>query len=100
MNNPEKSWQKLVAAARSAPKPGDEAAPFGFSTRVAALAFEQRDATASIFARFSVRAAAVACALAIAAVAINFSAITSAFDTDTAAAAGDDPIAEVVNLGT
>jgi hypothetical protein len=42
----------------------------------------------------------VACALAVASVAFNYSAIVSAFDTDTAAASGDDPIAEVVNLGT
>jgi hypothetical protein len=99
MNNPEKSWQKLVDAARRAPAEGDLAAPFGFSTRVAALAFGQRPAP-SMFAQLSLRAAVVACALAVASVAFNYSAIVSAFDTDTAAASGDDPIAEVVNLGT
>ncbi len=100
MNNPEQSLEKLLAAARKAPAAArDESAPFGFSTRVAALAFEQREPRASAFARLSLRAALVACAFAVAAVAINFSAITSAFDADTTASV-DDPIAEVVNLGT
>jgi hypothetical protein len=99
MNPPEKSWQKLLAAARRAPPAGEESAPFGFSTRVAALAFE-RAPQASAYARFSLRAAAVAGLLAVAAVAANYSAIMGAFDDDTAAAATDDPIAEVVDLGS
>ena len=100
MNTPERSWQKLVEAARRAPADADQAAPFGFSTRVAALAFERARPASSIFARLSLRAALVACALALAAVALNYSAITSAFDTDTSTVAGDDPVAEVVNLGS
>jgi hypothetical protein len=99
MNNPEKSWQRLVEAARRAPDEGGTAAPFGFSTRVAALAFDQRPSP-SVFARLSLRAALVACALAVAAVAFNYAAIVSVFDTDVQPAAGDDPIAEVVDLGT
>ncbi len=94
------SWDKLVAAARRAPVPGDEAAPFGFSTRVAALAFEQRRVPGSDFARMSLRAAAVAGLLAVVAVAANFSAIRGAFDDDNAVAANDDPIAEVVDMGS
>jgi hypothetical protein len=100
MSPEEKSWQRLVAAARRAPPPGDESAPFGFSTRVAALALENRRAPASAFARYSLRAAAVAGLLAVAAVAANYSAIVGAFDDDQAVAASDDPIAEVVNLGS
>jgi hypothetical protein len=96
----DKSWEKLVAAARKAPVTGDESAPFGFSTRVAALAFERRRAPASDFARTSLRAAAVAGLLAVLAVAANFSAIKGAFDDDNALAATDDPIAEVVDLGS
>jgi hypothetical protein len=94
------SWNRLVAAARKAAVPGDESAPFGFSTRVAALAFEQREAPASAFARLSLRAAAVAGLLAVVAVAANFSAIRGAFDDDNAVAASDDPIAEVVDMGS
>lgn len=100
MNAPEKSWQKLVEAARRAPRAGDESAPFGFSTRVAALAFERAAPRASVYARVSLRAAAVAGLLAAAAVAANYSAIMGAFEDDTAVAAADDPIAEVVDLGS
>ncbi len=100
MKPDDKSWEKLVAAARKAPVSGDESAPFGFSTRVAALAFGQRQTSASEFARLSLRAAAVAGLLAVVAVAANFSAIKGAFDDDNAVAANDDPIAEVVDMGS
>ena len=100
MNPREKSWQRLVEAARRSPVPGDESAPFGFSTRVVALALGQREESPSVFARLSLRAAAVACALAVAAVAINYPAISSTFGADSAVAASDDPVAEVVNLGS
>ena len=100
MKPDDKSWQKLVAAARRAPAAGDESAPFGFSTRVAALAFERPSTPESAFARLSLRAAAVAGLLAVAAVAANYSAIMGAFDDDTSTAAADDPIAEVVDLGS
>jgi hypothetical protein len=99
MNPADKSWEKLVAAARRAPA-RDESAPFGFSTRVAALAFSQRDPGSSIFARLSLRAAAVACILAVAAVAANFSAIKGALSDDAQTAAPDDPIGEVVDMGS
>jgi len=96
----DKAWQRLVAAARRAPPAGDESAPYGFSTRVAALAFEQRPAGSALFARMALRAAAVAGLLAVAAVAANFSAIKGAFDEDAPAQAADDPVAEVVDLGS
>jgi hypothetical protein len=100
MNPADKSWQKLVAAARKAPVAPDEAAPFGFSTRVAALAFSRQDRPASDFARLSLRAAAFACVLALGAVAANYSAIKGAFEDESAVASGDDPIAEVVDMGS
>ena len=99
MNDPEKALQRLLAAARKAPGAGDESAPFGFSTRVAAMAFEGRRPGASAFARLSLRAAWIACLLALAAVGANYSAIVGAFD-DEPAAVSDDPVAEVVNLGS
>jgi hypothetical protein len=103
MNSPEKSWQRLIEAARKAPQGGDEAAPFGFSTRVAALAFDQGRPESTAFARLSLRAAAVAGLLAVAAVAVNFTAIRGAFEDEPAASpvnAGDDPVAEVVDMGS
>lgn len=100
MNKYDKAWQRLAAAARKAPSAGDESAPFGFSTRVAALAFEPGQPSPSIFGRFALRAAAVACLLAIAAVGVNYSAIRSTFEDEPAIAANDDPVGEIVNLGS
>lgn len=100
MNPDETSFQRLLAAARRARPAGDESAPFGFATRVAALAFEAQRRPAPVFGLYSLRAAAVAGLLAAAAVAANFTAIKGAFDDESAVAAGDDPIAEVVDLGS
>jgi hypothetical protein len=96
----DKSWQRLVSAARRAAPAADESAPYGFSTRVAALAFERAQPSPSALARLSLRAAFIACALAVVAVAANYSAIRGAFEDTPAAAPGDDPVAEVVDLGT
>jgi hypothetical protein len=99
MSPHEKSWQRLLEGARRAHPSGDESAPYGFSTRVAALAFEQVQ-PAPIFGRVALRAAGVACLLALVAVGLNYSAITGAFEDDSVVAAADDPVAEVVNLGS
>src|SRR5271156_1582476 len=100
MNDPHKSWKKLVDAARKAPAAPDESAPYGFSTRIAALAFAAQPAPHSPFARFSLRAAFVALALAAIAVGVNYSAIVGAFDDEPAPVASDDPIAEIVDMGS
>lgn len=100
MKPDDKSLQRLLEAARRAPPAGDEAAPFGFSTRVAALAFERRQAPQSLFGRLALRAAGVAFVFAAIAVGVNYSAIKGAFDDETASPSSDDPVAEVVNLGS
>ncbi|MGA2017209.1 MAG: hypothetical protein ABSH26_09640 [Opitutaceae bacterium] len=100
MNKYDKAWQRLAAAARRAAPERDESAPYGFSTRVAAQAFGEERRAPSAFLRLSLRAAAVACLLAVAAVAANYSAIKCAFEGDPAVAAADDPVAEVVDLGS
>jgi hypothetical protein len=100
MNDHEKAWQRLVKAARGAPGPTDDAAPFGFATRVAALAFESQRPPVSAFARLSLRAALVACLLALAAVGVNYSAIRAAFADDAAPAGIDDPVEEVVTIAS
>jgi hypothetical protein len=97
LNKHDQSLQRLLAAARRAPVSGDEAAPFGFSTRVAALAFQQPQHAAPSFARLSLRVACIACLFAVVAVGVNYNAITSALD-DESTTAGDDPVADVVNL--
>ena len=97
MNDTQHTWARLVAAARRAPDERDTTAPYGFSTRVAALAAER--APVSLFARYSLRALGVACLLAIASVAANYSAIAGAF-SDEPAVAADDPVAEAVSIAS
>ena len=100
MSDFDKAWERLTAAARKAPAGADESAPFGFSTRVAALAFEAGRAQPSPFARLAIRAALVSFLLAAAAVGINYSAIAGAFADEPPAAAGDDPVSEVVDIAS
>jgi len=100
MNDPQKSWKRLVDAARKAPAAPDESAPYGFSTRVAALAFAAQPPPQSAFARYSLRAVFVALALAAIAVGVNYRAIVGAFDDEPLPVANDDPIAEVVDMGS
>lgn len=101
MNPSDKSLARLLAAARQAPPPAaDEAAPFGFSTRVAAQAFSAPAPAPSIFGHLALRAAAVATVLALAAVAANYTAIRGAFDDTASSQATDDPVSEVVDLGS
>lgn len=67
------AWQKLVTAARRVRDDRDEAAPYGFSTRVVAMAMAARETSmGSIFERFSWRALGLAGLLAITSVAANY----------------------------
>ena len=79
MNQHDQAWQKLVASARRAQDDRDTAAPYGFATRVAALALsdEQLASARGLFERFSWRALAVAGVLAIGGVATNYASSTS-----------------------
>jgi hypothetical protein len=100
MNKYDQAWRRLAAAARRATADRDESAPYGFSTRVAALAFAGEGQAQSAFARLALRAAVVACLLAVVSVAVNYSAIAGAFGNEPAVAASDDPVGEVVELGS
>jgi len=100
MNKYDQAWRRLTAAARRAEPSRDESAPFGFSTRVAALAFAEERGAPPAFARLALRAALVAGLVAAAAVAVNYPAIRGAFEGEPALAANDDPVGEVVNLGS
>lgn len=104
----DEDWKKLVAAARKAPEDGDLSAPYGFSTRVASLAFETRKES-SLFGVFALRAAGISLALALVAVAATYQAAQGAFESDAPASnsstpapggAADDPVSEVVNMGS
>ncbi len=99
MKKSDTSWQRLVAAARqAAPVIGDEAAPLGFSTRVAALAMERAEAPtlgASIN-RYSWKALALSLVLMGVSIAANYSAVNSL--TESAHETDFDPVEEVLTL--
>ena len=79
MNRENLAWQKLAAVARRAPDERETAAPYGFATRVAALAMAQeRPRLAALLEQFSWRALAVAGALAAITLATNYSALAKA----------------------
>lgn len=93
MSSPQNSkdpWQRLVAAARQPSSSNDEHAPFGFATRVAALADAAPRIRSSLFERFALRAVGVAALLALGSVAFNLN------TTPTPRAANPDSTAEVV----
>lgn len=79
--DPQHPWSRLVAAARRAPDERDPAAPYGFATRMAALAFTQERRMASLVERFALRAVGVASLLAILSLVVNYSALTSPSST-------------------
>lgn len=93
------AWQRLAAASRRAVDNRDTSAPYGFSTRIAALAFASEPPRTSLFQRFSFRALGFACALMLVSVAANYSVITSAYAGDELTATGD-PVAEVLDLSS
>ena len=81
LNDPRHPWTRLVAAARQAPDDRDARAPYGFSTRIAALAASGEFRVHSLFERFAFRAVGLACILALASVAVNYSALTTSRTT-------------------
>src|SRR3954471_23019398 len=96
-DDPKHPWARLTAAARRAPIPTEEmGAPYGFATRLAAMAFTSERAP-SLLERFSLRALGVACLLAVVSAAANYSAVASAL-SEPDALVNDDPVAELVEL--
>jgi len=98
MTNYDQAWQRLAAAAGNAPDEGETAAPYGFSTRVAALAMSAGQPKYSVIERLSLRAMFVACLLAVVAVGANYSSISHLFDDETPPA--DDPVAALVDIAS
>lgn len=94
-SDPKHPWSRLVVAARAAPDERDSRAPYGFSTRVAALAMAQERRAVSLVERFALRAVGIASVLALLSVAVNYSAIANrpaapAPATATATGGGED----------
>jgi hypothetical protein len=82
MNPAHDPWTKLAASARMAKDDRDVTAPYGFSTRVAALAFARERAVGSLFERFALRAVGVAALLAIVSTVANYTLLNSSSGDD------------------
>lgn len=83
MKPEDSGWQNLVSAARKVRDERDTSAPYGFSTRVVALAMASSPvATVSLFERFSWRALGLAGLLAIASAATSYPLVASTSDED------------------
>lgn len=95
--DPKHPWARLVAAARHVPDERDAHAPYGFATRVAALALAPERETKSLWERLSLRALGIACLLALVSVAANYSAFANAVSEEENATA-EDPVAEMIDL--
>ena len=76
IDDPRHPWSRLTAAARRVSDESDAAAPYGFSTRLAALALANGRRASSLYERFALRAVGVAGLLAVLSVAANFRLLT------------------------
>jgi hypothetical protein len=94
------AWERLVAAARNVPDERDVQAPFGFATRVAEIGLTSKRKGLSHLERTSLRAMILACGLAVAAIALNYTSIRDLFQNQDQTPPSDDPIAELVELGS
>jgi hypothetical protein len=98
LDDPKHPWSRLAAAARRAPDARDTAAPYGFATRVSALALAADHSAVSLFERLSWRALGVACLLALASFAVNYSAVTGPQADDDLPIGGEDAVAVLLDL--
>jgi hypothetical protein len=105
LNDPRHPWTRLTAAARQSPDDRDSSAPYGFATRIAALALAQERRVSAVFERFAFRAIAISCLLALGSVAVNYPAVRTLAASPVAAAAddetagADDALAAILDLG-
>ena len=91
-NDPRNPWTRLTAAARDAREDLDASAPYGFATRVVALAFAQERRVSSLFERFAMRAVGVASLLALFSVALNYPTLSTTVTATTAMATQVDEV--------
>jgi hypothetical protein len=102
-SDPRHPWARLTAAARTVRDDRAAAAPYGFATRVAALALAQERRVVSLLERFSFRAIGLASLLAVLGVALNYQALTTgavvAEVADLDLLHADDAVSIVFDLG-
>ena len=103
---PRRAWARLVTAARQVSDDRDTSAPYGFSTRVVALAYAREERVASLLERFALRAVGFASLLAICSVALNYREITAGLSGSPVTAveevdvlSADDAVSIVLDLG-
>jgi hypothetical protein len=77
LNEPRHPWSRLTAAARIIQEAREESAPYGFATRVAALACAQERVVTSLLERFALRAVAFSALIAVLSVAVNYGDLTA-----------------------
>lgn len=86
------AWNRLTSAARTVSDERGRAAPYGFATRVAALALGRDVRATSLFDVFALKALGIACLLAACSVALNFNEISRRVGGSGAATVGEDPL--------
>ncbi len=94
---PKHPWQRLATAARHAPDDRDTAAPYGFSTRLAALALAAERPVVSLLERFSLRALGIAAALAVLSVTVHYT-LPANSSSDDDEISVDDPVAALIEM--
>ena len=99
VNDPQHPWSRLTRAAQQIRDERDTSAPYGFATRVGALAFSSPRAV-SLVERFALRAVGIATLLALASVAVNFSALlpANAVAVTEEEDAGESPVALLLTV--
>lgn len=99
MNPNDRKWERLVESARRAEDRREVTAPFGFATRVAALAMGRERPVSAWIERYAVRALGISCLLAVLGVVSNYSLVTrsSAASSEDTYFSADDPAAIVLD---
>jgi hypothetical protein len=75
-HDPRHPWSRLACAARRFTDDRETNAPYGFSTRIAAMAFTNEISVSSLLERFALRAVGLASLLAILSVVANYSSLS------------------------
>lgn len=94
----DQQWARLIALARQADAGPDLAAPYGFSTRVAALAMGgglPAPSVAAVLERLALRGLVAAGVLSLASAAFSYASLTSEHEDESAIS---DPVAEVLEI--
>ena len=97
LNEPQHPWNRLAAAARAVPDEREVSMPYGFATRVAALAMAQEKKVVSLFERFAARALIAAFLLALVSVAVNYPALGTTVAASEDELTEDDPVAVLLD---